>query len=821
MSFKIDTDFVKPLPPKPLPKPAPKPEPKPPVQQQYNNVSAKKSEAEFVGAINKTRLEKQFAANQPSPSKALEEINNLPKPDLNDKAAVKAYKEQRQQIADNAVKNSQPPRIEDYRNSGLNGATASYEYREAKSYYDSQISQLKKISADAQAYPDKILTPGEAVIEINNLPRPDRNDPKAIQEYNSKRAAIADSALMYAKPPTLDDFKGLNGATASYEYRQALSDYNNYVGQLREASNSRYSSAPPPMTDAEADKAAQDLINKNGGATNEDQAYAVGRDVAELAKTDPEAAALVMKKVQEKLNGTDKGDNVASGFVNNLSVEELREVSQANGGETVLKDLQNRLLSGSVHDNEYSEATKIDEAVTGLNPNSLQGDPEQDAKTIDEQLKNLPPEMREKYIEAVLKNPFGGEAIKYALVMSPEGQQLLGESLGKLYAKNPSETAALLKQITDAPNASLYPVSLQSGLAEVIGKSGNDDLIKAFAQNEINRAKGNPDEVRGYINAVTAYAGLSPEALQDVMKNNPDFFKAVEETGKILDAAGNNGGFLDPNIFEPGLGNLLKKASQIKGPNGEATPEAIKLFESVVKYSGDNISTKEGLGAFFIEHAQQLVDKYTNPEDPNALTSDVLQTFFADVVYHPLSQELKYGDKSLVESIMGNEKGEGGVIGDVVQTYLDAANKNPNDGEKDDLLGQRIGVLWGGISKGFLDSVQNHKDQWKEDKEFRDFTINALSFGLGKIADKFGIPGEVVDKPLELVQKMLDSKAEADQGKQIEAFKTYFKEFNTAMYAKLNEYDQKNDNVENMNTGFSKAFNLLLINDIIDEQIES
>ncbi len=41
------------------------------------------------------------------------------------------------------------------------------------------------------------------------------------------------------------------------------------------------------------------------------------------------------------------------------------------------------------------------------------------------------------------------------------------------------------------------------------------------------------------------------------------------------------------------------------------------------------------------------------------------------------------------------------------------------------------------------------------------------------------------------------------------------------MYAKLNEYDQKNDNVENMNTGFSKAFNLLLINDIIDEQIES
>ena len=106
-------------------------------------------------------------------------------------------------------------------------------------------------------------------------------------------------------------------------------------------------------------------------------------------------------------------------------------------------------------------------------------------------------------------------------------------------------------------------------------------------------------------------------------------------------------------------------------------------------------------------------------------------------------------------------------------------------------------------------------------KEFRDFTINALSFGLGKIADKFSIPGEVVEKPLELVQKMLDSKAEANQKKQIEAFKTALKDFNTAMYAKLNEYDRKNANVENMNTGFSKAYNLLLINQIIDKQIES
>lgn len=809
--FKID-NYIKPFQPKPIIKPEVKPTP---AQTQTSTVSAKKAEAQYFGATTKAKLQKQFAADQPTPSKALEQINSLPKPEINDKAAVTAYKQQRKAIADDAIKNSTPPKIEDYRNSGLNGATANYEYQQSKNGYDAQIRDLKKVSIDAEKYPDKILTPGEAVTEINHLPRPDRSNPQAIRNYNDQRAAIADSALMYSEPPTREDFKDLNGATANYEYQQAKSYYDSAVSQLTEASNAKYSTTPPPMTDAEADQTAQDLIAKNGGATNEDQAFAVGRDVAAIAKTSPEDAAAIMAKIQDRLNGTTYGDNVASGFVDNLSVEELREVSQTSGGEAILKDLQHRLTTGDVHDGEYAEAAKIDEAMTGLDPNSLQGNPEQDAKTIDAQLKNLPPEMRDKYVEAVLKHPFGGEALKYALVMSPEGQQMLGESLGKVYAKNPSETAALLKNITDAPNASLYPVQLQSGLAEVIGKSGSDDLIKSFAQNEINRAKGNPDEVRGYINAVTAYAGLSPEALQDVMANpktNPDFFKAVDEAGKILDAAGNNAGFLDPNVFEPGLGNLLQKASQIKGANGEATPEAIKLFESVVGHSGDNLSTKEGLGAFFIEHAQQLADKYTDPLNPEALNSDVLETFFADVVYHPLSNLAQYNGKPLTEAIMGNEKGEGGVVGDIVQTYLDAANKSPNDGEKDDILGQRIGVLWGGMSKGFLGSVERNKDKWKEDKEFRDFTINTLSFGLGKIADKFGVPGEVVDKPLELVQKMLDSKAEADQKKQIETFKTQFKDFNTAMYARLNNYDQTNENVENMNTGFSKAYNLLLIN---------
>jgi hypothetical protein len=605
MSFRVEADYSRSY----EPKTEIKTEPKPTVSTPIVNADAKKADVNYLAANNKLKLEQKAAADRPTPYGALEQINNLPKPDPTDKKAVADYKTQRKQIADNAINNSEPPKLSDYK--GLNGATRSYEYREDTQNYNSQVSQLKKVSKEAETYPDTILSPGEAVTEINNLPRPDRNNPKAVLEYNNKRAEIADAALQYATPPKLEDYRnsGLNGATANYEYQQALTYYNTNVSQLKDASAKGGTSILPVMTEAEVKQTADNYIKNHNGVKNTDDAYGVGQDVAALAKTDPESAAAVMKEVQTRLNSTTYGDNVASGYVNNSSVEDIRRLSKSVDGQSMLKDLQNHLLAGDVHDSEYADAAKIDLALTGFDSSSLSGNPEKDAKTIDQQLKNLPADMREKYLEEVLKYPMGQQAVKYAGAMTAEGAQILGETLGKLYAKDPSGTAELLKQITDAPNASGYPYYYQSGLAYAISKSGNDDLIKSFAQNEINRAKNNPDEVRGYLNAATAYAGLSPEALQDVMKNNPDFYKAIDEAGRLTDGPPTSGGFENGNIWETGLGDLMEKASQIKDANGNATPEAIKLFETVVKHAGSNFRTMEGLGAFFVEHAEQLIDK--------------------------------------------------------------------------------------------------------------------------------------------------------------------------------------------------------------------
>lgn len=818
MKFRIDSFFkniVKEIPP-PKPEVKPQPQSPPPVNTQT-------SERQFIATNNRRNLENKLAENA-SPYKAIEQINQLPKPEPNDKAAVAEYKKQRAEIADNAIKNSQPPKIEDFRNSGLNGATASYEYSEALTSYNSQIAELKKTSADAQKYPDRILTPGAAVIEINNLPRPDRNDPQAIQEYNRQRAEIADSALLYAEPPKREDFRGLNGATASYEYSQALSYYNTYVGQLEEAANSRYSSTPPPITDAEADAAATELIDRRGGSgdISEDDAYDIGNDLSQLARTDPEGAAAVMEKVQEKLNDTDKGDNVASGFVNNLSVEDLRRVSQTPEGKAVLEDLQNRLLSGSVHDNEREEAAKIYEAIIGFNPNSLSGDPEQDAQTVDEQLRNLPPDLQESYVRELLNHPFGQNAIRFAAAMSPEGEIALGETLGRLYEQNPTETRELLRQITDAENIGYFPVSYHSGLGYIIGKSGSDDLIKDFAQHEIDKAKSNPDDVRGYLNAVTAYAGLSPEALQEVMETNPDFFTAVDKAGFLTGGPPSSAGFENPNIWEPGLGELLEKAAQVKDANGNATPEAIRLFEIGIKNTGANSTTMEGAGAFFIEHAEQLIDRYTDPRNTDTFNPEILQTFFAGVVYTPISDLLKYNGGSLVEAIVGDENGSGGVIEDVVQSYLDEA-KQPNNTEQgrdiDRIMGQKIGYLTGAMTGGLLDSVKAYKDQWKEDKEFRDFAFNVLGKGLGKVASKLKLPGEILEIPATIIQKIVEGGAEDDKQKQLALFNEAFNELTSLMRSDVTGFEYDNENVEGLEGGYMDARSDYLVNYLINEWI--
>ena len=94
-----------------------------------------------------------------------------------------------------------------------------------------------------------------------------------------------------------------------------------------------------------------------------------------------------------------------------------------------------------------------------------------------------------------------------------------------------------------------------------------------------------------------------------------------------------------------------------------------------------------------------------------------------------------------------------------------------------------------------------------------------LGRGLGKIASKFNLPGEIIDKPLSLVQGIYDARAEDDKKKQLEMFKTAFNELNNAMFTRLNNYDVSNKNVENVNDGFVDAFNWQFVQELLDKVI--
>ncbi len=819
--FRVD-DYVKPIPPKPVVTP----EPKPPVQDQTTTVAAAKiSEAQNVGAANKAKLEKQYAANQPTPYKAQEQINNLPQPDPTDQAAVEKYKEQRRAIAEDAIKNSRPPKLEDFRKYGLNGPTAELEYGDAKTAYDSQIRDLQKISADAVKYPDKILNSAEARQEIDNLPRPNRSDPQSVREYNNRRAAIADSALMYATAPQREDFlgHGLNGRTADFEFREALSSFNSTVSELKDYADVRGTTLLPPMTDTEINQAANRYIAAHNGVKNEDDARAVGSDLATLAQTDAEGAVSVMKKVQEKLNGTTFGDNVASGFVDKSSVEQLRDLSLTADGRAMLDNLKDHLLAGDVHDGEKAQADKIDLAVTGYDEYSLEGFPAENAQTVDKQLQSLPPAVRERYLQAVFNDESGRgrDALNHAAEMSPEGRKALGDTLSAMYAKDALGT---IKLIESASSGNSYGPHSRSGMANAIAASGNESLIKDYAAAEIKRGQSilkegddvNNEAGKAYLNAMTVYAGLSPESLQKVMADDSKTFnetldKAITTETDLINEMGD---------VETGLGALLKTASQIKGADGKLTPEAINLFEKTVANDRIGRAAREGAGAFFIENAQQLVDKYTDPLNGETLSSETLKNFFGNVVYSPYSKDLRYNGGSLVEAIIGDEKGEGGVIGDVVQNYLDRANKTGEDLEQDTYIGQRIGFLWNGLSGGFIKGVQNYKDEWKDKKELRDFTFDMLGRGLGKIADKVGLPGALIEKPLSLVQGIFEAKAEKDRDTQLEKFKDAFNALNDAMYIRLNNYDAANDKVQGLNSGFTSAYGWQAIKGLLDETIK-
>lgn len=184
MELKVFNDFFKAFQPKP---PAP---PAPSLTENTSPIADRRSELQLFGTNRRTELEKKLPAEKPTLYGAIEQIAKLPEPDRTSPSAILSYNNQRAQIAENALKYAVPPNRETYFNSGLNGATASFEYNEARSHYESSVSRLEDYVALKGA--SSFLTPqGENAVRqsVEKLSGELANNLGASDDFNAKVSA--------------------------------------------------------------------------------------------------------------------------------------------------------------------------------------------------------------------------------------------------------------------------------------------------------------------------------------------------------------------------------------------------------------------------------------------------------------------------------------------------------------------------------------------------------------------------------------------------------------------------------------------------------
>jgi hypothetical protein len=146
----------------------------PPIPQQEtvtnDGAATKFGDLQALGLFNRTSLNACFeaemahrpAAHTPTPEAALKQIHALHKPDHKGiphnlppedqkgiyNSRIEAYNMRRVALADNAIKNSVPPKRADFK--GLSPKVGDAKYHEALARYHKEIAQLKAISSAAK-----------------------------------------------------------------------------------------------------------------------------------------------------------------------------------------------------------------------------------------------------------------------------------------------------------------------------------------------------------------------------------------------------------------------------------------------------------------------------------------------------------------------------------------------------------------------------------------------------------------------------------------------------------------------------------------------
>lgn len=162
---------------------------------------------------------------------------------------------------------------------------------------------------------------------------------------------------------------------------------------------------PPPRAPSPsevADQKAQALIDAHQqddcvvslpgvgglGCEKDTDGVAVGKDIADIAKTSPSDARLVYDKAQAKTADADERREVARGLAEGLSHEEMRQLADSANGRTLLDNARNELKADAGNDANQAAITRIDSAVKAADlkksPEFKALDPATQQRTLDQ-----------------------------------------------------------------------------------------------------------------------------------------------------------------------------------------------------------------------------------------------------------------------------------------------------------------------------------------------------------------------------------------------------------------------------------------------------
>lgn len=404
--------------------------------------------------------------------------------------------------------------------------------------------------------------------------------------------------------------------------------------------------APPSGDNAAAERRADDLISQRGGAGNvsDGEARGIGKDIAEIAETDPALAIAVMNKVQAKLDNTDKGDNVADGFIAFSTDADLNRVVGTRDGRAMLESIKSRLLGGSVHSGEVGDARRIDKALTSnpiVPPETFttdEGVPAADAyltapgtevaELTAESIRDNPDTFRAKddYLRAIERHRDDPEWLnrfyktlgtdktaeliqETVLSLPPAGERernLIGQSLQTLASGGyltQADADALLRKVAVTEDGYLHRGATLF-LTEAISKVSNDaagvQLKNLFAESAAKIAAGTlPITVR-----------------RDEAEDAKDFLAAMATHALASTPESNQAtklAALQRTLGDAGFTNLINRAMKFEKelfvPDGEGFRENFDGVGTLMKSIGSSPSAPQSLRVRMFEIASNaLID---------------------------------------------------------------------------------------------------------------------------------------------------------------------------------------------------------------------